>query len=69
MRMIWPLLDMRMETRLMPGRQERVLAFALHADEQLAFGRGMTLQCTVAEGEALLVSGDTSFTVAPKKLL
>lgn len=33
------------------------------------FAPGMTLQCTVAEGEALLVSGDTSFTVAPEKLL
>lgn len=33
-----------------------------------AFKPGVTLQCTITEGEALLVSGDNSFTVSPKSL-
>lgn len=43
----------------------------LDADMQALAGAlrpGATLQCTITEGEALLVSGDSSFTVTPRNL-
>lgn len=55
------------------GRLDRLQILQVRDTDMQAlaaiFAPGMTLQCTVTEGEALLVSGDTSFTVAPEKLL
>ncbi len=54
------------------SRLDRLSILQVHDAEMQAlagaFRPGVTLQCTIAEGEALLVSGDSSFTVTPRNL-